>query len=224
MSYDLISLAVNREFKNLKDNSEATLEEVDWENLDGVSLDNEYFPSFSVVINKGVYGKKVVHYGIPSKRYNSNSLLKTYPKFFRALEYYSLPVKFKTSTMTFDLYCFKGCIYCIENDIPKVLFMVGIKTSHIPNLGRQTFPEDYVNYAIFVSYDFANDAKYRNVYKKVYDTVVLSHIQKGVEFRITNNIEKRYFKNNNKPPKFKTFKELDEYLQSFNKIIANERT
>lgn len=224
MRYNLIHFGQSPDFRYYKENCEATENEMEWYDLDGLSIENEYFPLFAIQINKAVYGKKVIHYSLPETNANMRndlSPIKSYPNFFRHIITRSLPIAFKTNAMSFILYCFKGCIYELVNNQPKILFMVGVKTSHIPNLARETTPPDYTKYAIFVSFDFAKEAKYKNVYKKVYDTLIVQHLEQGVELIVTKDIVKRYFKNNVTIPKFKNVTDLQKYLNSFNEKLID---
>jgi hypothetical protein len=224
MRSQLLNFQVNDNFKYLKENSIAIGAILEWYQGEGLSIDNDYFPLFSVKINKTVYNKKVINYGIPKGTEDSRDEgypYRTYPRFFNALYNNSLPKAFKTATMTYNLFVFKGCIYELINDMPNILFMVGIKTSHIPNLGQDLNAEKTENYALLFSLDFATKPKYKNVYKKVYDTIAPMHLKEGVEVIITKDIVKRYFKNNVAIPKFRNITELQEYLNSFNKKIID---
>jgi hypothetical protein len=224
MVYNLIHFGQSSDYQYLKDNLGSNYMEMEWYDLDGLSIENDYFPLFSIKINKAVYNKKVVHYGIPKTNEDLRRdfyPVKSYPNFFEAIVKRSLPIAFKTNAMLFNLYCFKGCIFELVNDEPKILFMVGVKTSHLPNLSRETSPPDYTKYAIFVSSDFTKETKYKNVYKKVYDTLIVRHLEEGVELIVTKDIIKRYFKNTVTAPKFRNVLKFQEYLRSFNKKLIH---
>jgi hypothetical protein len=214
MNRDLINLNVSSHFKSKK-NSPTT--KMQYYRISGISCDSEYVPLFAPLMNKGIYNKQIVHFGLAKERNFNVRFGNSYPRMYADLEWLSATRPFQTRSMETPILTTKGAIFeKVDEDNVELLFTVAVKEDYMVQMFKDKPNYDYSKFAMLINDKFTTDAKYKTIYRKVYKELIIPHLEKGVDIIITRNIENKCFNNTVKTPQFRNFAQLKEYLEAFN--------
>lgn len=198
----------------------------------GISSDNRDIPLWSILHNSGVYkrdNKKIIHYELIDTKtisseyhYLESDAIKKYDILISNLSLSTMPRRFRTTSMQYELYIMKGMIYEVIDGRPKILFLVSIDSQYVH--GWESIPEklDYSQLKVFMTHEFLNSAKYKSFYKKIYDLLLKDIPQKDIDIVLTNDINSKVFKNDIQTPRFKNIIEMNNYLKGLKTLIFNE--
>lgn len=228
----MLHLEKTQEFQEVKSFARDMNEEVAFYPVNGFSYENDYIPLYSAFVNRGIYSRKIIHYSIPFPRFDqplsdfrrqsvNNHTFRRYNDLFSGLKRGTLPKIFQTSSMEVPLYFMKGLMYELVQGIPKIHFCVSVKTKYMFNMDRDNL--DKSKFALFITPEFINSDKFRNVYLRFNRDILENMQQTGVDTIITNDIEKWCYNNDLEVPQFSTIGEMKGYLRTFNSTIFNEQ-
>ena len=105
----------------------------------------------------------------------------------------------------------RGLIY--EGD--KVLMCLGIDSEYVFSNTLESLKsrDNSKKLTLFINNDFAEDPKYKNIYKKVFLMYIKELKDKGVDVVYTSRLNSWLFSNNFKIPKFKKVTEMLKHLK-----------
>jgi len=196
---------------------------IPWRNLNGLSDENDYVPIFATTVNKGVYGGKIIHYGVPQYTVHYSGRNSPYNTLLLFFKNYSILYPFKTRSMVNPIYAMKGLIVSgfDTNNVPIIEMMVVFKPSYIKDYRRKNDSPDLSQFALLINRDFKFKPELKTVYNKINKEIIDPMSLAGVDIIITKDIIGKTFNNNLKVPKFDTIEDFSKYLNEFNTKVIN---
>lgn len=187
----------------------------------GTSDCNTYIPAYSIYgnelhtfINKDDENDKleILEYSIPNI---SNSGTRRYNDLISALRLGCIPNKFyyKLGNVQYGVNMFRGILYTDEYE---VLMCLGINSKYVMNTDIQDIinSPDISQFALFISKRFNENPIYKNLRKKLEIEYVNPIKEEGIDVIETSRLTSWLFKNNFKPPKFKSVIEMNNHLKN----------